>query len=218
MGLFSKIKLKDILKAAPVSTQFGLDRGTPIDRFYIEKFLKSNSSSITGDVLEIAEDTYTLKFASGKVNSQIMHYDNSNPKATVIGDLCNVKTLKENSTDCFICTQTFNFIYNFQDAIKGAHYILKKDGTLLATLASMAPISKYDADRWGDYWRFTPQSALKAFTDVFGVNKVEVVPLGNSAAAALFMKGYAIEDLADDVDLNDNDELFPLVIGVKAVK
>lgn len=218
MGLFSKIKLKDILKAAPVSNQFGLDRGTPIDRFYIEKFLKSNSASITGDVLEIAEDTYTVKFGSGKVNSQIMHYDNSNPKATVIGDLCNVKTLKENSADCFICTQTFNFIYNFQDAIKGSHFILKPGGTLLATVASMAPISKYDADRWGDYWRFTPQSALKSFTEVFGENKVEIIPLGNSAAAALFMKGYAIEDLADDVDLNDNDELFPLVIGIKAVK
>ncbi len=218
MGLFSKISLKNILKAEPVSNQFGFDRGTPIDRFYIEKFLKDNSSCIKVDVLEIAENTYTLKFATSKVNSQILHFDNSNPKATVIGDLCNLKTLKENSVDCFICTQTYNFIYNFQDAIKGSHYILKPGGTLLATLACMSPISKYDADRWGDYWRFTPQSAMKIFSEVFDKTKIKIVPLGNSAAAALFMKGYAQEDLKGEVDLNVNDELFPLIIGIKAVK
>jgi hypothetical protein len=218
MGLFSKIKLKSILNAKPVSDQFGFDRGTPIDRFYIEKFLRDNCECIKGDVLEIAEDTYTKKFASGNVNSQILHYDTSNPKATVIGDLCNLSTLKENSTDCFICTQTYNFIYNFKDAIKGSHYILKPGGALLATVACMSPISKYDADRWGDYWRFTPQSAQKAFTEIFDSKKTKIVPLGNSAAASLFMKGYALEDLNGEVDLNKNDELFPLIIGIKAVK
>lgn len=218
MGFFSKIKLKNILNAKPVSDKFGFDRGTPIDRYYIESFLKSNAAHIKGEVLEIAEDTYTKKFATSEVNSQILHFDKSNPKATVIGDLCNLSTLTENSVDCFICTQTFNFIYNFKDAIKGSHYILKPGGTLLATLACMSPISKYDAERWGDYWRFTPQSAHKVFSEIFSENKIEVVPLGNSAAAALFMKGYAQEDLEGNVDLKVNDELFPLIIGIKAVK
>ncbi len=218
MGLFPKIKLKSILNAAPVSDKFGFDRGTPIDRFYIEKFLKDNSKHIKGDVLEIAENTYTVKFNSGKFQSHILHNDKTDPKATIIGDLCDPGTLQENSMDCFICTQTFNFIYDFKKAIQGSHFLLRKDGVLLATVACMSPISKYDADRWGDYWRFTPQSALKAFSEVFDRAKIEIVPLGNSAAASLFMKGYALEDLNGDVDLNINNELFPLIIGIKAVK
>jgi hypothetical protein len=217
MGLFSKIKLKEILSSKPVSDQFGFDRGTPIDRFYIEKFLLAQSGCIRGNVLEVAENTYTLKFGKD-VKSDILHYNNSNINATVIGDLCDVSTLKENSADCFICTQTYNFIYNYKDAIKGSHYLLKPGGTLLATLACLAPISKYDVDRWGDFWRFTPQSALKVFGEVFDPMKVEVYPLGNSAAAALFMKGYAQEDLKGEVNLDENDGLFPLVIGVKAIK
>jgi hypothetical protein len=218
MGLFSKIKLKDILNPKPVSDKFGFDRGQPIDRYYIEKFLKKNSSLIKGDVLEIAESTYTKKFGANGHTSRILHADNSNNSADIVGDLCNTSTLPENSVDCFICTQTFNFIYNYYDAVKGAHYLLKPGGALLATVACMSPISKYDADRWGDYWRFTPQSCTKLFGEIFGTDKIEILPMGNSAAASLFMKGYAQEDLVGETELDVNDELFPLIIGIKAVK
>src|SRR5688572_11384169 len=130
MGLFSKIKLSEILAAKPVSTVFGFDRGTPIDRYYIEKFLRQNAAAIKGDVLEIAEDDYTRKFAKGSYTSHILHFDNSNPKATMVGDLCVTESLKENFADCFICTQTLNFIYNFDDAIRGTYFLLKPGGTL----------------------------------------------------------------------------------------
>ena len=218
MGLFSKIKLSQVLDAKPVSDKFGFDRGQPIDRYYIEKFLKANSPSIKGTVLEIAENTYTKKFGSANVVSKVLHSTPTQNESDIIADLCNVSTLPSQTIDCFICTQTFNFIYNFQDAIKGSHYLLKPSGVLLATVACMSPISKYDADRWGDYWRFTPQSCIRAFGEVFGERNIDVSPLGNSAAAALFMKGYAQEDLKKSVDLDFNDELFPLIIGIKAVK
>ena len=38
----------------PFSTVFGSDRGTCIDRYYIERFLAANSSDIHGRVLEVA--------------------------------------------------------------------------------------------------------------------------------------------------------------------
>lgn len=218
MGLFSKIKLKSILKAEPVSSLFGFDRGQPLDRYYIEAFLKKNSGVIKGDILEIAENVYTKKYATGKYTSKILHADGTNSSADIVGDLCNTSTLQQNAADCFICTQTFNFIYNFKDAIRGSHFILKPGGTLLATVACMSPISKYDADRWGDFWRFTPQACRKIFGEIFGESNVEVTAFGNSAMAALFMKGYAQEDLQGKVDMDALDELFPLVIGIKAVK
>lgn len=217
MGLFSKIKLREILNSKPVSTVFGFDRGTPIDRYYIEKFLESNSRYIKGKVLEISENTYTIQFGKDVFQSEVLHYDNTNIKATIIGDLCKPETLPQNEMDCFICTQTYNFIYDFQDAIKGSRHLLKPGGVLLATVACMSPISKYDADRWGDFWRFTPQSIAKAFEKEFGAN-VSVFALGNSAAAALFMKGYALEEIKKVVQLDENDEIYPLIIGVKAIK
>ena len=40
-------------RTAPFSTAFGSDRGTPIDRYYLERFLDSHRALITGRVLEV---------------------------------------------------------------------------------------------------------------------------------------------------------------------
>ncbi len=218
MGIFSNIKRFRIIDSKPVSDKFGFDRGTPIDRYYIEKFLASNKADIKGESLEIAEDTYIRKYGESSVKPNVLHYDNSNPKATIIGDLCDTSSIPENRFDCFICTQTYNFIYDFQKAIEGSYQLLKPGGVLLATVASMSPISKYDADRWGDFWRFTPQSSRRMMQTCFKEEHISIFPYGNSAAAALFMKGYAQEDLKGEVNLDANDELFPLIIGIRAKK
>ncbi len=112
----------------PVSEVFGLDRGTPVDRYYIEKFLHANAHHIKGSVLEIAENTYSKKYGRDITAFEILHYNHDNPRATIVGDLTDVNTLPHEKVDCFICTQTFQFIYNFKDAIRGAHYLLKKMG------------------------------------------------------------------------------------------
>jgi hypothetical protein len=217
MDFFSNVKLKNILNAKPVSNQFGCDRGKPIDRFYIEKFLSTHTNDIKGNVLEVSENQYTMKFGKQITSSAVFNFERGS-NADIVGDLCDIRTLSENSVDCFICTQTFNFIYDFKAAIVGARYLLKPGGVLLATVACLAPISKYDSDRWGDFWRFTPQSCMTAFGNVFGEQETEIMPLGNSASASLFMKGYALEDLPRNFDLDFNDGLFPLIIGVRAIK
>jgi hypothetical protein len=190
----------------PVSEQFGLDRGTPIDRYYIEKFLQSHAAHIKGDVLEIAENTYSKKFGTDVTAFEILHYNNENPQATIIGDLTDISTLPENKIDCFVCTQTFQFIYNFKDAIRGARHLLKKDGVLLATFAGISQISRYDMERWGEYWRFTTLSAAKAFVEEFGIGKVQVDFYGNVLSAVAFLEGISAEELTpEELDFKDNN-------------
>src|SRR4051812_31501991 len=57
----------------PVSRSFGLDRGQPIDRFYIERFLDSKSDLITGRVLEIGGRDYTERFGRHVTQSDVLH-------------------------------------------------------------------------------------------------------------------------------------------------
>ena len=45
----------------PLSNKFGFDRGTPIDRYWIEDFLEKNKSFIKGKCLEITDNFYTQK-------------------------------------------------------------------------------------------------------------------------------------------------------------
>jgi hypothetical protein len=128
------VVFEDITHTAPVSRVFGLDRGMPIDRYFIEKFLSNNCRYIQGRVLEIAESTYSKKYGSQVISYDILHYNNSCKKATIVGDLTEEATLPEGIIDCFICTQTLNFIFDVQKAIKGSYKLLKDGGWRMLSL------------------------------------------------------------------------------------
>jgi len=201
----------------PVSRVFGFDRGTPVDRYYIKRFLDAERAVIHGRVMEVAESTYTTRFASGAVVPAVLQFQGEATKDRVVGDLTKPDGLPAGTMDAFICTQTLNFIYDVHSAVRGLHHTLRPGGTALVTVAGLVQVSRYDADRWGDYWRFTPDSARRAFADVFGADNVQVQVFGNSYAAACLMKGFASEECdATQLDVVDPD--YPVVIGINAHK
>src|SRR5690606_934116 len=101
-----KVQNNNLFSVKPISESFGEDRGIPIDRYYIEKFLNENSADIKGRVLEIGEDVYTIKYGGEKViKSEILHASGDNPKATYVGDLTNIPQIPSETYDCIILTQ-----------------------------------------------------------------------------------------------------------------
>lgn len=201
----------------PVGRLFGRERGTPLDRYYIESFLERHRGLVRGRVLEVAETTYTRRYGGDNVTQFGMLHVAGHPDATIVGDLTDTSTLPAGVIDCFICTQTFNYIYDAHAAICGAHHLLAPGGVLLATLAGISQISKGDADRWGDFWRFTPQSAARAFGDVFGAANVSVDYRGNVYAATSFLRGIALEEVST-AKLDVKDPEYPMTILVVATK
>ena len=212
------IIFQDNLRAKPISNIFGLERGTPIDRYYIEKFLERYNQCISGDLLEISESSYSKQFGTNVSSYGILSYDNSNRKATILGDLTKPETLPDNKIDCFICTQTLNFIYDVPNAIEGCYKLLKPNGSLLCTVSGLSQISRYDMNRWGDYWRFTDLSIKILMEKTFGKNNVEVATYGNILAAKAFLDGVAIEDLPDISLLDQKDPDYQVTIAVRAIK
>ena len=207
----------DFESVYPVSDHFGDDRGTPVDRLYIDSFIEANRGLIKGRVLEVASATYSRRFGSDVASFDVLHYEAGAPHATLIGDLSAPSTLPESRFDCFICTQTIHVIYNYMDAIRGAYRLLAPGGVLLCTLSGIAQISRYDMDRWGDYWRFTTLSAQRSFSEVFGDQNVTVDYGGNCYAAINFLRGIALEEL-DKKKLAVKDANYPIVISIIATK
>ncbi len=205
------------IKTTPVSSSFGLDRGTPVDRYYIEHFLSTNSSFIKGRVLEIAESTYSKKYGHGVTSFEVLHVDEHAPNATIIGDLTNVSSLPEEIIDCFICTQTLNFIYDVRAAITGIHKLLKPGGVALITVACLTQISRYDSDRWGDFWRFTPMSIHRLFQEVFEHGQLDLNFYGNVYAATAIMQGLCVEELNKDLLLQKQQD-YPVTVVLKVKK
>ena len=109
----------------PVCRDFG--RGTPVDRYYIEKFLEENAALITGDVLEVAENRYIERFAHNAM-PHILHIDPPPQSGMLKMDLTKPEALPEGIADCFVCTQVFNFIFDVESAVRGAWRLLRGGG------------------------------------------------------------------------------------------
>jgi SAM-dependent methyltransferase len=208
----------NLRRLTPISRIYGLDRGRCLDRYYIESFLNSHSADIKGRVLEILDAHYTQQFGGGRVTvSDVLHVAQGNPQATIIGDLATGQGLPLQAFDCLIVTQTFQLIYEVQSAIANCYRALKPGGVLLASFPSICQISRYDMDRWGDYWRFTTRSVKQLCATVFPQNDLDVRGYGNVLVAVSYLHGMAVEDLsADELDYHDPD--YEIVITVRAVK
>ncbi|NER33286.1 MAG: class I SAM-dependent methyltransferase [Oscillatoria sp. SIO1A7] len=189
-----------------------------MDRYYIENFLQQHSDDIQGRVLEIGDASYTRKFGGEKVTqSDVLHAVAGNPKATLVGNLDTGEGVPTETFDCMILTQTFLVIYDVQNAIANSYAALKPGGVLLATFPGISQISRYDMDRWGDYWRFTDASARRLFGDVFGHDRVTTSTFGNVLSACAFLHGLAAQELKPK-ELTYHDPDYQLVITVRAAK
>jgi hypothetical protein len=218
MSLFRRRTERDrvgLRVAEPVSTQFGLDRGRPVDRFYIERFLEQNDDLIRGRVLEVQERTYTDWFGTGVEHSDVLHAGPGNPEATLIGDLTTGDGIPQGSYDCIILTQTLPFIWDVRAAVRGTRTALKLGGTLLATVPGISQISREDMREWGDWWRFTSASARRLFEEEYGADNVEVDTHGNLVAACALLYGLAQEELERE-ELERRQDDYEVIVTIKA--
>jgi SAM-dependent methyltransferase len=205
-------------RLTPISRTFGLDRGQPIDRFYIERFLASHARDVHGAVLEIGDDGYARRFGRDHlVTCDVLHVEAGHPGATIVADLAHADGMTSEAFDCIIVTQTLQFIFSLQVAVATLHRLLKPGGVLLATVPGISQISRYDMDRWGEYWRFTTLSIRRLFEVAFPPASLTVESHGNVLTSVAFLHGLASEELrSDELDYRDAD--YELLITVRAIK
>jgi glycosyltransferase involved in cell wall biosynthesis len=205
-------------RLTPLSRDFAFDRGTPIDRYYIERFLHRHAADIQGHVLEVKDNGYTVRFGGERVSrSDVLDVDSENPQATVIADLNSPADIPSGRFDCVILTQTLQLVYDMRAAVLAMHRILKPGGVILVTMPGISQIARDQLDRWSDYWRVTSKGASRLFGDVFGEGNVAVDTFGNLSSACAFLQGKAAEELsAPELRVEDAD--YQLVITIRARK
>lgn len=197
----------------PISKKHGFDRGTPIDRYYAEKFLEQHRDNIKGKVLEVGNRFYTKKFGGDKVEvSDILDIDPLNKRANIISDIRDLKEVKDDTYDCFVMTFVIGLIDDYDSALKEARRILKPGGVLLAVTDSS---SSYNPKT--DYWRFTPNSTTLVFGKAFGEENLKIKTYGNVLSGQYTWVGMAAEELSKK-ELDYHHPRYTTVIGIKAIK
>jgi len=213
-----RVRFGDLRRLHPISPDWGSERGKPIDRYYIEKFLANHAAEIRGHVLEIGDNTYTARFGGNRVTKlDVLHVAEEKPGVTILGDLTDGQNIHSNTYDCVILTQTLQTIFDVSSAIRTVCRILKPGRVVLATVPGISKVSRYDMDRWGYYWSFTTQSARRLFEQVFQPELIHVEAHGNVLASAAFLFGLSTEELSQrELDYIDPD--YELLITIRATK
>ncbi len=212
------VKFGDLRRLTPVSKIFGMDRGRPIDRYYIEKFLETNKADIKGRALELGDATYINRYGAGVTQTDVLHVVAGNPDATIIADLTDAVHIPSDAFDCIIFTQALQMIYDMKAAMATLYRILKPGGVLLMTTHGTSKIARrLGRDDWGEYWRLTAQGVQALVKDVAPQGEIKLQSYGNVLSAAAFLYGLAVEDLKDS-ELEATDDDFEVILGARIRK
>jgi len=210
--LYSRLRLAVGLK--PMSYLWGLDRGVPIHRYYLEQFLREFSADIRGHCLEFQEDSYTSRLGALRISkSDILHRDYSNPNATIVADLTKPNDIPSGQFDCIICTYVLNFIHDADKAICELHRMLKPGGVLLVAV----PQAIMSQDYAHDLCRWTSEGFRLHLAKFFAGENVDVRAYGNSLTAAGNIRGLVADEFTRS-QLDYHDSRFGIVVCARAVK
>jgi hypothetical protein len=213
----SRVRLRLFNRVEPISHTFGMARGQPIDRYYIEKFVAGHARDIRGRVLEAGGYRCYAKMFGGAAVSRVdvMYPIPGEPGGTLVGNLETGEGIESGAYDCLVMTQVYTCIYDLKAAVRHSRQALKPGGVLLATLAGNGQLPLPDRERWGVYWRFTDDSARRLFGDEFGPENVEVETFGNVLAICSQLECLSSGDLSRE-ELEHNDPQYQLTVAVRA--
>jgi SAM-dependent methyltransferase len=200
----------NLRRREPFSDYYGFDRGTPVDRFYIERFLAEHARDIRGNVLEVGHALYARAFRdSAPARVEIVDIDTRNAEATIVADLSEPNSLPTGRFDCFILTQTLQLVADLDRALQNAWQGLASGGVLLITVPG---ITRSDADHVAvDRWRFTPSGLDTLLDRTCSGGQREVIGYGNLTSAVAFLLGLAAEEL-EEPELSAADPHFTVSV------
>ena len=213
-----QVDFGDLRRLAPISSTWGFDRGVPVDRFYIDRFMRRHERDVRGRVLEIANPAMTLRYGGDRVTrSDVLHPVAAPAPVTLVGDLASGEGIPEAAFDCAIVTQTLLLVYDVQAAIRTLGRILAPGGVALVTVPGITKISREDMDQWGQFWSFTSASLRRLFEEAFDAQRVSIEAYGNVLAATAFLHGLSAGELTED-ELLHRDRDFEVLLAVRAAK
>ena len=207
----------DLRRREPFSAVWGFDRGTPVDRIFIERFIEGHRDDIRGHVLEVHDPFYATRFRERVVRTDVVDIDPGNRQATITADLTRAEDIASDRFDCFILTHTLQYIDDVMAALRHAERILRPGGVLLCSVPAVSRVAPEYADGDGDYWRFTEGLVRRLFGDVFGADRCRVVAYGNRLVSTAFLYGLAAEEVPSKF-FETSDARCPLIVCARAQK
>ena len=200
-------------RTTPFTRSWGYDRGTPIDRIYIEEFLAGHADDVRGACLEIMNADYTRRFGGARVTkSDVLDINPANTAATIVADLGEPDSMPTERFDCIIFTQTLHLVPDMRVALANIWQSLTPAGVLLLTVPALG---RHEARKGfhHDRWRVT-KTGLEWLLSGLCDARAEITTYGNVLSCTAFLYGMAAEELRRE-ELQAVDREFPLIVAAR---
>ncbi len=213
----SRLEMSLERRGEPASRRLGLDRGSPIDRYWIDQFIEANRDAIRGRCLEVGGDRYVRTYGTtGVAHVDVLDVDPANESASVHGDLRSLPHIADNSYDCLVLTQVLQYIDDLPAAFRECARILSPGGTILVTVPTTQALDPF-APAGRECWRFTAHALEWLTRSHFPVATIELKSWGNAGVGAAFFLGLAQQDVRQR-ELDKVDPMFPCLVTMRATK
>lgn len=206
-----RLDLGDLRRTGPLCRNFGLTRGTPIDRYYLGRFLDCARPDLRGDVLEIGgvqghREVYRLSDVASYTVLDKEHHSG----VDLVGDVLDALTFSEHSFDAIIAFNVLEHVSSPALALENMHRWLRPGGHV----ASMVPSVQRVHLSPNDYWRILP-AGMERLHSMFSQRALSVY--GNALTSTAALMGIAAEELsAEELDAFDPD--YPVATCMRARK
>jgi len=203
----------NLRRLTPFSSYYGFERGTPIDRHYLDRFLTDHRDDIHGDVLEIQGSGHTVRYGRDVRKAETVdiapQFD-----ATYTCDLAESgNVIPANAFDCFLLPNTLSQLRDLEGCLRHALRVVRPGGTVLATASTFCQLQRDG----GDYWRLSADGWREVAGRAWSGSETTVTAFGNCLAATAAIMGLAVEELTAE-ELDSHDPQFPVLVGLRCRK
>jgi SAM-dependent methyltransferase len=209
------IRFGNLGRVTPIDPNWGLSRGTPVDRYFIEGFMHRHGDLITGRVLEVQNDGYARGYGIGVTHVEVVDIDASNPAATIVADLGVANSLPPAAFDCAVIVQTLQFVGDLDVAFANLWQSLAPGGVLIVTMPTVSKLEVSLAHV--EAWRVTPHGMDILMRRNCPGADVRIEGFGNVLVSTSFLQGLAATDLSKD-ELEHFDPIYPTGVCALAIK
>lgn len=215
---FGNIEFGDLKRFAPLCYDYGYSRGipgysrgTPIDRYYLDKFIREIRTYVAGHTLEIGgirenQDRYGFTNAVSYQTIDLIQQ----PGVDIIGDIHDPNLVEHNSLDSIILFNVLEHCERPWVIIENVYNWLRGSGSVFC----MVPNAQRIHGDPKDYWRILPDG-MKVLFAKFSTKTFFIY--GNPITVIAAMMGVAAEELSSE-ELNSLNPEYPVATCVFARK
>jgi|SRR5215213_3754263 len=204
------IDFGDFKRKLPFCPQFGNFRGSPIDRYYLERFIEEIHSEVKGVTLEIGgnqENWERYKFSNA---SCYVTMDLEGDDLDIVGDAHDREAVDEASVDAVVLFNVLEHCERPWLVVDNIYQWLKPHGQVFCMVPNAQRVHRVPRD----YWRIFPD-ALNSLFSRFPVRKLYVY--GNPLTTLASYYGIAAEELSRE-ELDYKHENYPVANCIHAQK